>query len=131
MDVPLTEDQTPTRRPQWCRPVAALLMAGQGAGLGILGVVLLIRTIFDGGSEIGRSVTFDALLLVFAAGAVVIAVACWRGSAASRTPTVLWNLFGVLVGSSLTGGGAPGLGIGVIAVSVVTLGAGLAAPLNS
>lgn len=128
--MPLTEDETSTRRPGWCRPAAAFLMAGQGAALAILGVVLLIRTVIDGGSDVGRSVTFDVLLLVFAAGASAIGLALWRAAPAARTPTVLWNLFAVLVGTSLARGGAPALGVAALTLSVLTLAMGLGARLD-
>lgn len=105
-------------------------MAGQGVALAILAVVLLIRTAVDGGSDIGRSVTFDVLVLVFAAGALAIGVALWRGAPAARTPTVLWNLFAVLVGTSLLRGGAPALGTVALVLGVLALAAGLAAPLD-
>lgn len=129
--VPLNEDETTTRRPRWSRTVAALLMAGQGLILAVLGVVQLIRTAIDGGSDVGRSVTFDVLLIVFAVGALGIGLALWRGAAAARTPTVLWNVFAVLVGTTLARGGAQPLGIAAIVLGLVTLGMGLVAPLDN
>lgn len=105
-------------------------MAAQGAVLAVLGVVLLIRAVIDGGSDVGRAVTFDVLLLVFAAGGLAIGRALWRGARSARTPTVLWNLFVMLVGTSLFRGGAPELGVCAFILGLAALVTGLTAPLE-
>ncbi|XAS75910.1 hypothetical protein V3G39_14840 [Dermatophilaceae bacterium Sec6.4] len=127
--MPPSDDKSAPCPPFWRRVVPAVLMAGQGAALGILAVVLLVRTTLDSGSEAGRSVTFDLLVLIFAAGALLIGRALWRGRSAARTPTVIWGIFAALAGSTLARGGAPVLGVCVIIVAALTLVSAWLAPL--
>ncbi|MDE9367747.1 hypothetical protein PZ938_19185 [Luteipulveratus sp. YIM 133132] len=107
---------------------AALLMAAQALVLLALVVVSLVQVVSGGTDDVAQALTEAALVLVFAAGAAVLALALYRGKAPARTPTLVWNALLVPVGFSLMGGGAPAVGLAVLLVAAATIIAALLIP---
>lgn len=99
-------------------------MGAQGVALLVLALVLLLRTVTRDTSEAGRSVTLAVVVLAFALGAGFIARALWGALEAARTPTLLWNVFVVLIGVTLARDGAPIVGVVVALIGVGTLAVG-------
>jgi hypothetical protein len=108
--------------------IPALLSALQTLVLVILAVVLLVESVSGGTDNGGRAATEGATVLALAACCGLLAWGFWRERSLARTPSLLWNALGVIVGFTVATNGAPAIGVVVIVAALATFVAALRVP---
>lgn len=106
----------------------AVLLGLQTLALVILAVVLGVTGATGATDNGGRAVTEGVTVLALAACSGLLAFGFWRERSVARTPALLWNALGVVVGITIATSGAPLVGAVVIVVAAVTFAAGLRVP---
>lgn len=106
----------------------ALLLALQTIALVVFAGALFVIAVSGGSDDAGRAATEGATVLALAVCSGLLAGGFWRERSLARTPSLLWNVLGVIVGFTLATNGAPAVGVLVIAVGVVTFVASLRVP---
>lgn len=113
-------------RPAWRIP--ALLLALQTVVLVVLAIVLLVESVSGGTDNGARAATEGATVLALAVCCGLMTLGFWRERSLARTPSLLWNALGVIVGFTLATNGAPTVGVVVIIAALATFVATLRVP---
>lgn len=108
--------------------VPSILLALQTAVLVVLTVALVVTGISGSTDDTGRALTEAGTVLALAVCSGLLALGFWRHRSVARTPSLLWNALGVIVGITLATSGAPLIGALVIVVGAVTFAASLRVP---
>ena len=106
----------------------SVLLALQTVVLVVLTVALVVTGTSGGTDDTGRALTEAGTVLALAVCSGLLSLGFWRHRSIARTPSLLWNALGVIVGITLATSGAPLIGVAVIAVAAVTFVAGLRVP---
>lgn len=106
-------------------------MGVQTGVLVVLAGMVLADVVTNSESDAARSVSLATVVLGFAVGAGFLTMALLHGSPIARTPTLLWNIFVVLIGLTLGQGGASFFATGaVVLIGVLSLVAGWMATVD-
>ncbi|WP_188838107.1 hypothetical protein [Flexivirga endophytica] len=118
----------PPSRPLSTWRLPALLLALQTLVLVIFAVALVVVAITGSSDDAGRATTEAGTVLALGACSGLLAWGFWRERSLARTPSLLWNVLGVIVGFTVATSGAPLVGALVIVLGVVTFVASLRVP---
>lgn len=100
----------------------------QSVVLAVFAGVLIVTALAGNTDNGARAATEGLTVLALAVCSGLLALGFWKHRSVARTPSLLWNALGVIVGITLATSGAPLVGAAVIVVGVVTFVASLRVP---